>query len=120
LHVTVSLNGIARLGLLDQGFRLAALYPLQEELLAPRRNFFFPGRYLWLKHERMTAGRASLFKAGEPVRQLACPGACLDQLSAPELPLDGGCKRVFQAAELSEGGFQSPLALFFLEVPDAQ
>jgi hypothetical protein len=71
LIAPASLNGLPRLALLNQGLGLAVLYSLQEKLLPQLRHLFLLGLDSGLQNGHQAVGRARLFKASQPVRQLA-------------------------------------------------
>jgi hypothetical protein len=68
LVASARLDGIPRLGLLNQGLGLAVLHPLQEKLLAPFRNFFLFDHDSGFEDSHQAIGRTRFFKASKTVR----------------------------------------------------
>lgn len=120
LVAAAGLHGVQCFGLADEGFSLAALDALGEELLTAVRGFRFGGGDAGQKDP---GAPARGFGGGEPrdaIDDIAAARAGRDVLSSPPLLCPGRSQGALQAAKFSQGGLKRHLMLFLFEIANAE
>jgi len=120
LAAPVSLDRIPGSGFLNQGFGLAPLHALGQELLAQRHYFLFFFLNPWGQDRCQPSRGARFFDPRQPVCELACARARGQQPPAAAIPLGGGFGGVLEPPELAHRRFEPQAALLLFELADPQ